>query len=131
MTPHVGAESLAVKRELAKPEHADRQNYTVLSKVYSPSTNKYSRGVMGMVGPLNTLMLQQLVREVESASNEKCARLCKRSEPLMLKWRWKRQQNRSRQPVETDSEFEAGWGMIWIAGIAKYKLTPVTLSFHA
>jgi hypothetical protein len=81
-----GPESATVKAELAKPDNWDLQNY-------SRNACPYSRALMRLVGALSTPTLIRLVKEVESSSNEKCKRVLKRSEPLMVKWLWQRREH--------------------------------------
>jgi hypothetical protein len=95
-----GREAASAARERAKSEHVDLQNY-------SRNTCEYSRGLIRMVGPLGIPMLQRVVKEVEAPSNERCPRVYRRSEPLMVKWLWNRREYiRSRQPVDANGEIE-------------------------
>jgi hypothetical protein len=81
-----GAESEAVRRELARMENWDLLNY-------SRTTSIYSQMLIRMLGAFNTVDLLQFVKEVETSSNAKCPRVYKRSEPLMVKWLWYRREH--------------------------------------
>jgi hypothetical protein len=57
---------------------------------------------MEIVGPLSIGVLHRVVKQVQASSHEKCVRVFKRSEPLMVKWLSQRREHILRpEPVVT------------------------------
>jgi hypothetical protein len=101
--------------EFAKEENSDLWNYM-------RDTHEYSVELKRLIGPFNVSILKEKVKEVESVSKEKCPRVCKRSEPLMVKWLYQRRQHiRTPQPAATPA----------VAFPAEFPEAPVVIGWSA